>query len=52
MGGSVKHLTFDLGSGHDDLRVLTGPQLGSGLGMEPTWESLIPSPTDPLPSLP
>ena len=43
----VKHLTFDFGSEHD-LRVMgLNPMLDSVL--EPTWDSLSPSPSTPQP---
>ena len=37
---SVKHPTFDFGTGHDLMVVTLGPESGSCLSMEPVWDSL------------
>ena len=40
LGGSVKHLTLDFGSGHDLRVVGWSPESSSTLSMEPAWDSL------------
>ena len=45
---SVKHLTLDLGSGHDLRVVRLSSVMGSALGVESAWDSL--SLSLPLPS--
>ena len=39
----VEHLTLDFGSGHDFMIMRSSPVLGSALGMESVWDSLLPS---------
>ena len=43
MAQSVKHLTFDFGSGHDLTAMGLSPMTGSMLGMELAYYSLSPS---------
>ena len=47
---AVKHQTPDFSSGHDLTVVRLSLALGSTLGMEPTWDSLFPSPNAPSPT--